>query len=198
MDIEWGILSLPENAVILLEEETGSASVTYALQLAAYALEQGKKVVYLTPRHRDDVRTEMATYRLAGFEHLEIVEGIRDRNELVSSSRGTFLVIDQFSSYYCDAGIGEMRTALTSLQETSRADRTILLVSGLGVLPPRHEHLLQSSVDGIIRFLSQQEGGKIKRSMYIPKMKGSIPPDKVIPFSITGNGLLLDTRERHG
>jgi hypothetical protein len=34
--------------------------------------------------------------------------------------------------------------------------------------------------------------------MNVLKMKGEIPMDKLIPFTVTEEGLLIDTRERLG
>lgn len=198
MEFEWGLITLPENAVIVLEEALGCTNTTYALQLAAGAAEQGKRVTYITPQHRDDVRIQMDLYRIRHFDRFAITGCVRTADAIATSCTGDFCVIDQFTSFCPDDDLAELKAALCALLDASRSNKTILLTMTTGVLSDRHEQLIRSLVDGIIQFLNTNEGGKIKRHINVPKMKGEIPPERTVPFSITEEGILIDTRERHG
>jgi KaiC/GvpD/RAD55 family RecA-like ATPase len=52
--------------------------------------------------------------------------------------------------------------------------------------------------DGVVQFLAEREGEKIRRYIYVPKMRGVLPIDRVIPFTLTEQGILIDPRERYG
>ncbi|MDD2472614.1 MAG: hypothetical protein PHR49_01345 [Methanoculleus sp.] len=198
MEFEWGLITLPENAVVVLEEALGSTNVTYALQLAAGAAGQGKRVTYITPQYRDDVRTQMDLYRIKYFDRFEIPECARTTAAITTSCTGDFCVIDQFASFCPDADLARLKTTLCALIDASRNGRTILLTMTTGILSDRHEQLIRSLADGVIQFLEVNEGGKIKRYLNVPKMKGELPPERMAPFSVTEEGILIDTRERHG
>jgi KaiC/GvpD/RAD55 family RecA-like ATPase len=53
-------------------------------------------------------------------------------------------------------------------------------------------------VDGIIQFRIEYFSDKISRYINIPKMKATIPPKKMMAYNITGQGIMVDTRERVG
>ncbi len=52
--------------------------------------------------------------------------------------------------------------------------------------------------DGVIQITTVTEGDKVKRYLNIPKMQGAQLLEKMLPFTITDEGFLIDTRERHG
>jgi len=198
MEFEWGVTTLPENAVIVLEEALGCTNTTYALHLAAGAAEQGKRVTYITPKYRDDVRIQMDLYRIRQFDRFAITECARDADAITASCTGDFCVIDQFASFFPDADLAGLKATLSALLDLSRKKKTIILTLTTGILSDRHEQLIRSLADGVVQFLDLSEGGRIKRYINVPKMKGEIPPERMVPFSITEEGILIDTRERHG
>jgi KaiC/GvpD/RAD55 family RecA-like ATPase len=53
-------------------------------------------------------------------------------------------------------------------------------------------------VDGVIQFRTEYIAGKINRYINIPKMKGSIPLNKMIAYNVTSQGITMDMRERVG
>jgi KaiC/GvpD/RAD55 family RecA-like ATPase len=75
---------------------------------------------------------------------------------------------------------------------------TFLLLIDRGVLPERHENLVRAMADGVIEFTIVPEGDKLRHYINIPKMRGEFPRDKMLPFTVNEEGLLIDTRERHG
>jgi hypothetical protein len=42
------------------------------------------------------------------------------------------------------------------------------------------------------------EGDKLRHYINIPKMRGAFPRNKMLSFTLNEEGLLIDTRERHG
>jgi archaellum biogenesis ATPase FlaH len=108
------------------------------------------------------------------------------------------IVIDPFSVFFAEDTFAELNNLLFSIISTSRKGTTYLLLVDTGVLPERQENLVRAMTDGIIEFTIIQEGDKLKHYINIPKMRGAFPRDKMMPFTVNEEGLLIDTRERHG
>ena len=53
-------------------------------------------------------------------------------------------------------------------------------------------------VDGVIQVTTVVEGDKLKRFLNIPKMQGAKLSEETPPFTVSDEGFLIDTRERHG
>jgi archaellum biogenesis ATPase FlaH len=108
------------------------------------------------------------------------------------------IIIDPFSVFFAEDSFSELNTMLFSLTAASRKGTTFLLLIDIGVLQERQENLVRAMADGIIQFVIVPEGDKIKNYINIPKMRGAFPRDKMLPFTVNEEGLLIDTRERHG
>jgi len=195
-----GVQEYPDNSVILIEEETGLIKSIYAQYIAAGAK---KPVCYITTRARDDILRQMALLRPPHIDHMEI----RELHEaepgamcdlLTTETPAGLIVVDPFSIYFMESPLHEFRQMVTRLVAASRNGRTFLLLDDIGVLPDRHEQLLRAMADGVIRITSINEGDKIRRYLNVLKMRGTQPLDKMLPFTISDEGFLIDTRERHG
>jgi KaiC/GvpD/RAD55 family RecA-like ATPase len=80
----------------------------------------------------------------------------------------------------------------------SQNGTTFILLIDQGVLPERNEKLVLAMADGVIEFTIMPEGDKLKHYINIPKLRGMFPLEKMLPFTVNEEGLLIDTRERHG
>lgn len=198
MNLEYGVSGFPPLSLILAEEETGCMKEVFALQIACLEAEKGKSVHYITPLPGEDIRHQIEVYHFTCSDRIRISGGIESRNEIIDLCGGELTIIDHFSLYFCDAGTSEIIDMLKALQKVSRGGTTVLLASDTGILPDASDRLIQAMADGVLRFFATVEAGKVKRFIDIPKMKGEIPPDKLIPFDITAEGITVDTRERHG
>jgi hypothetical protein len=195
-----GVQEYPDNSVILIEEETGLIKSIYAQYIAASAK---KPVCYITTRTRDDILRQMALLRLPHVDQIEI----REMHEtepgpmcdlLTTLTPAGLVVVDPFSTYFMESPLHEFLQIVNRLVAASRNGHTFFLLDDIGVLPDRHEQLLRAMADGVIRVTAMNEGDKIRRYLNILKMQGTQPLDKMLPFTITDEGFLIDTRERHG
>jgi KaiC/GvpD/RAD55 family RecA-like ATPase len=193
----------PEKSVILIEEETGLAKSIYAQYIAAGAASAGKHVFYVTARDAENIRSQMTRLRIlpaTGF-HIEEMHGTDPDallDLLISHSKGDLVIVDQFSFYFLDTPLAGFRDAISRLIAVAKTGRIFLLLIDRGILPQRHEVLLQAMADGVIQITTVTEGDKVKRYLNIPKMQGAQLLEKMLPFTITDEGFLIDTRERHG
>ena len=108
------------------------------------------------------------------------------------------MIVDQFSLYFLDTPLSEFRDAISRLLTAAKTGHVLLLLVDRGVLPERHEALLRAMADGIIQVTTVIEGDKLKRFLNIPKMQGAKLSEKMLPFTVSDEGFLIDTRERHG
>ncbi|MEI6294041.1 MAG: RAD55 family ATPase [Methanomicrobiales archaeon] len=198
MAYESGFDRVPDNSVILIEEAPGVVKEIFTQKMAFDRAKEGKKVVYLTTRMKEDVISQMALFRITIPENFRIIDHFRTAGDLSNIDHGDFCVIDAFSTLCTRSDIAELELIMDWFLVESRKGSVFLLLSDSGVFNSREENLLRAMADGIIQFMSNPEGDKIKRAISIPKMKGTIPPDRMLPITINDEGILIDTRERHG
>ena len=198
-----GMDTFPEKSVILIEEDTGFSKSIYAQYIAADAASAGKEVRYITARPAEGITGEMTRMRILppkGF-HIEEMHGTAPGtllDHLTLQGNGDLVIVDQFSLYFLDAPLSEFREGISRICAAAKAGRVFLLLMDRGVLPDRHEALVRAMADGVVQITLVTEGDKLKRYLHIPKMQGSHLPDKMLPFTISEDGFLIDTRERHG
>ena len=189
---------IPEKSVILIEEESGCMKDFYAQKIAAETAQTGKPVVYLTSHFKEDIVSQMTRYRMKVSPSLQFIDHCHGPDPIREHCTGDLCILDTVSSMFLDMTLPEFRSFLSEIRRKSRGGGSFLMVSDMGVLPAQQEQLLRAMADGVIRFLAMQEGDKIKRYMYVLKMKGAIPVDRMILFTVTDEGLQIDTRERLG
>ncbi|NTV00921.1 MAG: hypothetical protein HGA55_07365 [Methanoregulaceae archaeon] len=189
---------IPERSVVLIEEESGSMKDIFAHKVAITMAAEGKKVVYLTSHFAEDINSSIRTYTFTVPQTFQVIDGARPGDNLLGKCTGDLCVIDPFSSLFIDRSSADLVHLFSSMRELSRKGGSFLLVSDMGVLPPQQEQLIRALSDGIIRFMAVVEGDKIKRYMRVLKMRGITPIDKMILFTVTDEGLQIDTRERLG
>ncbi|MGB8310047.1 MAG: ATPase domain-containing protein, partial [Methanoregula sp.] len=198
-----GLDNFPKKSVILIEEDLGLAKSIYAQYIASEAAADGKDVCYITARASDEIRDDMKLLRILpvkGF-HIEEMHGTSPGPllDILTLPRNCNLVIvDQFSLYFLNMSLSEFRDAISRLLTAAKTGYVLLLLVDRGVLPERHEALLRAMVDGVIQVTTVVEGDKLKRFLNIPKMQGAKLSEKMLPFTVSDEGFLIDTRERHG
>ena len=198
-----GLDMVPENSVLCIEERNGNIKSIYAVYVASERARTGTKVKYLTLQTREDVHKKMAQLRIPDSTNLEIVEiqpGFAKQEVInfINEPGSPLIVIDPFSVFFAEDSFADLSSLLFGLISTSRKGTTYLLLVDIGVLPERQENLVRAMADGIIEFTILPEGDKLKHYINIPKMRGAFPRDKMLPFTVSGEGLLIDTRERYG
>jgi KaiC/GvpD/RAD55 family RecA-like ATPase len=198
-----GMDNFPEKSVILIEEGIGLAKSVYAQYIAAEAAADGKDVRYITTHSPDDILNEMKRLHILpakGF-HIEEMQGIVPGtllDHLTLHCNGNLVIVDQFSLYFLDTTLSELREGISRILAAAKVGRVFILLVDLGVLPERQEALLCAMADGVIQITTVTEGDKLKRYLNIPKMQGARLTEKMLPFTVSEEGFLIDTRERHG
>jgi len=203
MAIANGLEIVPDNSVLCIEENSGNIKSIYALYAASEKAARGDMVSYLTLQTKDELLGQMKRFRIPVRESLRFVEISPAHAKLdvlsqIENISGPLLIIDPFAVFFADDSIKDLTAFMFDLIRRSRKGTTVLLLIDIGVLPERLEQLVRAMSDGIIQFVIVPEGDKLNKYINIPKMRGAFPQDKMLPFTLNEEGLMIDTRERHG
>jgi KaiC/GvpD/RAD55 family RecA-like ATPase len=108
-------------------------------------------------------------------------------------------ICDTFSFMFLGECFETLLKIIESLIKISRKNDIIFfLTSDSGVLDSHSENMIRSMADGIIQFRTGYGGNKVNRYINIPKMKNNLPHEKIIPYKVTPEGIVIDVRERVG
>ena len=183
--------------IILIEGETGGGHTIYALSIASDALKKGRLVLWITQGRRADILKNVQGFGIDGIEKMMIAEEVTDWRK-VTIPEGALVILDSLPFFHTEDTLAGMRKTIIEITRAAGQNRTILLVSEMGILPPGQERLARAMADGVVQLLAEREGEKLRRYFHIPKMRGTVPIDRVIPFTLSAQGILIDPRERYG
>lgn len=198
-----GLEIVPDNSVLCIEENAGNIKTIYALYAASDKAAKGADVTYLTLQTKDELLSQMKRFGIPPRDSLRIIEISPNHAKLdvlsqIENIHGPLLILDPFAVFFADDSTKDLTAFMFDLIRRSRRGTTVLLLIDIGVLPERLEQLVRAMSDGIIQFVIVPEGDKLNKYINIPKMRGAFPRDKMLPFTLSEEGLMIDTRERHG
>jgi KaiC/GvpD/RAD55 family RecA-like ATPase len=198
-----GLEMVPDNSVLCIEEKSANIKSIYALYVASERAREGIPVKYLTLQSQEDIRKTMARLKIPLSDLIRVIElppdnARHDVLALIQDPGARLVIIDPFSVFFAEDSFSEVTSLLSGLMIASRKGTTFLLLMDTGILAERQEYLVRAMADGVIQFVVLPEGDKLRNYISIPKMRGEFPQDKMLPFTISSEGLLIDTRERHG
>jgi hypothetical protein len=201
--------------ITVIEDEFGAVNKIISKQAGIYANSSGKKVCYLEP-------PESSSPKLAGFpdnafelpgdtqNSFELHENMENsggsqKNTVIYRTDQRFLpleelkfdliVFDSFSSYAFGMSEKEIVDFMEEIVRLSRQGKSFVLASESQMLTDRVNAYIRATVDTVIIIRSEINQGKINRILYIPKMIGTKPLDRVIKITVEDEGVDIDTRE---
>lgn len=194
---------IPKKSVILMQEEVSSVGRIFLYHIVVDSLKAGKKVLYLAVnRERDDVLNEMSAY---SFFNLDLIkpENIRIENYFSNLSQVTEIspefdvcIIDPFSFLIINKDHHNITDFILSIKKVGKKEDIIFFLSiENGIADKKTENIMKSLVDGIIEFKETTLGRKVERYIHVPKLKGRIPLNEMIPLFIKEDGISVDTRQ---
>lgn len=208
-----GLGELPENSLLLIEEDLGGIKSIFLQTLVLDFLKNGKKAMYISTRKSaEDILEEIKFIRsIDGSEmkNLTLQGDFKSRESFIEICKSFFAqkdikpidicVVDTFSYLFMEENLHNLNTNLSLFLNTARRfNVTFFLASDVGLLQEREERLLRSMADGVIQFKTEYAAGKINRYINIPKMRNVSPIERLIPFKIKEGNIVPDTRERIG
>jgi len=198
-----GLDMVPAESVICFEENLGNIKTLYALYVASGLASEGKIVNYVTLQSRENTLGQMKRLKMPVSEslHITVISADHAREEVlscISMADATLVIIDPFSVFFAEDSVKDILKTMTDLIKKSRSGTTVLVLLDPGIMGSSQDHLVRAMSDGVIQFVIVPEGDKLKNYINIPKMRGSFPRDKMLPFTLSEEGIMIDTRERHG
>lgn len=201
---------LPDKSVILMLGEPGSGNDTLAQQIMyQHALKEGK-VTYLTTFRSPDVLTEdfetfgwmISPLKKAGhwtFINVHASEALQILQKEIPMrlKEGCWTIIDSLSYLLLTQEYKPVIKTIQLLLDNTRKHGGIhFLLLTRGMHDSQTEITMQHLADGVIELTGQKVAGGIDRRIRIKKMKKAVYAPRLIPFSITKNGIVIETAVR--
>ncbi len=193
---------IPEKSIILIEEDIGSVERIFLQQILAESLKEGKALYLAVHNSREDIINEITQCgfmdaKNAESKNLRIDGYFNDLSDVTEIARDyDVCIIDPFPFLVMNKEDSYVAEFLASLKKLSRKeDIRFFLSMDHGVSEESTESIARAIADGIIQFKEVTNGKKIERCVNIPKMKGMLPLEEMIPILLTESGIVVDTRE---
>ena len=183
----------------IIEEDVRSVSSIFSKQIASLALAAGKKVAYLTTGIKQDTIDSGKVFK---FELDGCVEELRQETFALNShdnlKNADLIVIDSFSVYIFNKSEAEIVELITEICRAAKEGKSFILTYEGRMLPSTVDAYIKSVVDTIITIKADFVGSKINRLIFVQKIKGAKPYDKLVKFTVESDGIQIDTRELIG
>ena len=188
----------------VIEEDIGSLNVPLAKQLAGYAAAQGKKVVTYSLIGEDPVGTaEVASARIMEGSHREAISNtdvsvLRWIRILSYLDRLDYdlMVIDSFSQIAFGASEREVGELITQLHMASIRGKSFIVPYEVKTVGERVAAYIRSVADSVIIVRADIAQGAVSRTLYVPKLKGAKPMEKLVKVTVDEErGIQDDTRD---
>lgn len=201
---------LPDKSVILMLGEPGSGNDTLAQQIMyQHALKEGK-VAYFTTFRSPDVLTEdfetfgwmVSPLKKAGHwtfidVHASNALQILQKEIATRVGEGRWTVIDSLSYLLLTQEYKSVLDTIELLLDNAQKHGGIhFLLLTRGMHDSQTEITMQHLADGVIEITAQKIAGGIDRRIRIKKMRKVVYVPRLIPFSITKTGIVVETAVR--
>lgn len=201
---------LPDKSVILMLGEPGSGNDTLAQQIMYQHAHKEGKVAYFTTFRSPDVLTEdfetfswtVSPLKKAGHwtfidVHSSKALQILQKEIPMRVGEGCWTVIDSLSYLLLTQEYKLVLNAIQLLLDNTRKHGGIhFLLLTRGMHNPQTEITMQHLADGVIELTTRKAAGGIDRRIRIKKMRKAVYVLRLIPFSITKNGVVVETAVR--
>ncbi len=194
--------------ITLIEDDFGAVNKIISKQLGTYATTNGKTVCFLEPpvaSSVEGVEGEFNAIEMPEEEALENTGSSAQKNAVIYRTEERYLpleelkfdmvVFDSFSSHIFGMSEKEVVDLVEELVRLSRQGKTFVLTTEAPMLTERVNAYIRANADTVIMVRVEIGQGKINRTLYIPKMFGTKPMDRLVKITIEESGADIDTRE---
>ena len=203
------ILKYLVQGISVIEDEYGAINRIMSKQVGSYGETNGKKVCFLEPPS-SSVLSGVNSQEYNGFEMptdngMVLNSGGDQKNTVIYRTEERYLpleelkfdiiVFDSFSTYIFGKPENEVVDLMEEIRRISRQGKSFVLTTESQMLSDRINAYIRSSVDTVIIVKADIALNKVNRYLYIPKMIGSKPLDRIVKITIEDTGVDIDTRE---
>jgi hypothetical protein len=194
------------DGVTLIEDEFGGVNRLLSKQIGSMASSSGRKVCFLEPPDKNspgisgfpdstfDVPTEDLENSGASQKN-SVVFRTGQRYLPLEELKFDLIIFDAFSRYVFGKTDKEVVDLMEEIARLAKGGKSFLLTSESGMLRDHVNAYIRASADTVVIVKTDISQNKVNRLLYIPKMKGSKPLDRVIKITIEDDGVDIDTRE---
>lgn len=189
------------HGITLVEEDVGAINRILSRQIAESARASGMKVVFLTLVDEETLPAELPEIS-STVDGEEIAKQVGERfrvreqkQSVLESLDFDMMVIDSFSSYFVDKTDGDAVELMREIEQLSKQGKSFVIVYEKGILSARANAYLHSVADNLIIVRTEIVGERVNRMLYVPKILGEEPLDKLIKITVGGSTVQEDTRE---
>ncbi len=196
------------SGVSLIEEEFGTVNRILAMQAGAYALSLGKEVCYLTSEESGSSQKDQPMLPPTGAQKQLPENGGSKTSSVVIGSGASlsFLkkmsfdvaVFPYFSNYIFGKSEVEIIEAMRAIRNIALSGRGFVVALETPILSRQNLAFLRSVSDNVLIIQVSINADRITRMLYVPKLKGTLPMDKLLKFTMEEDGIQIDTRELVG
>ena len=194
--------------ITIIEDDFGAVNKIISKQLGTYAITNGKTVCFLEPPAASSIEGgdgELNGIEMPETEALENTGSSAQKNTIIYRTEERYLpleelkfdmvVFDSFSSHIFGMSEKEVVDLIEELVRLSRRGKTFVLTTEAPMLTERVNAYIRATADTVIMVRVEIGSGKINRTLYIPKMLGIRPMDRLVKITLEEGGADIDTRE---
>src|ERR1700722_1610709 len=201
------ILKNALEGITVIEEETGSGANILSKQMGGFAEVGGKKIGSISLEESEIQVPNGDLTEIQGASGLEeIVTRKRHRSPpttgdgeeyaLLRALDYDLVIMNNLSTYLFDKNEKQAVDLISRIGKLARVEKkTFIITFDKGLVSNRLAAFLEATADSVIVIHTEITSDRITRMLYIPKMKDSKPPERLIKITIDENGLQVDTRE---
>jgi flagellar protein FlaH len=192
--------------VFLLMGPSGSGNDIFARQVAHSRAREVGTTYFTVARSADSVKDDMSTYgwqtssleKAGKWKFVNLARAGSVTEAIIGEvKQDRSVVLDSLSELILTRKTQEMTDLLNSMSnQNSECQELHLILLTEGMQDPIVENAMQHFADGVITFSATQGSEVAARHMYIKKMRGAVPPTRMLPYSIGEKGFTIETATR--
>jgi hypothetical protein len=190
----------------VIEEDLDTVSKVLARQLGGYAKAAGRRVVVLSLTVQDpqDVAADAermqegtAARDLAGrgMSPGAQVFGGGLMAVLLGGTGYDMMVVEGFSSFLFDKTDREVVDAMRQMTRLTDQGKSFIVTFESDLVGEKTAAYIRAAADTVILVKTELVGTRVDRMLFVRKMRGSMPMDRLIKITVDQAGVQVDTRE---
>ena len=186
------ILKNALEGITVIEEETGSVANILSKQMGGFAEVEGKKIGSISLEESEIQIPNGDLTEIKGASGLEeIVTRKRHRSPQIAGDDEEYgllraldydlVIMNNLSTYLFDKSEKQAVDLISRIGKLARVEKkTFIITFDKGLVSNRLASFLQATADSVIVIHTEITSDRITRMLYIPKMKDSRPPERLI------------------
>jgi hypothetical protein len=190
----------------VIEDDNGSVGQILAKQMGGYAESAGKNVGFFPLNQGDSVGLGSEPTGVRRSPDDDPSRGGRaslgsqlsaagERYLVLDNVDYDLLIVDGISAYLFDKTPREVVDLVRRIVRLTEQKKSFIITIERALLGVRTAAYIKARADTVIIVRTDVSGDRVTRSLQLQKMRGSVPTDRLIKFTLDESGIQVDTRE---